>query len=328
MSHSIPAAGRTARAFSLTAAAALLLSGCGGAGDGGELESVTVGAMPIADTGPLWLGIEQGFYEEEGLDLEVVETTGGAVQVPGVLAGEYDFAFANIVTGMVAHDQGLPVEYIVNGSSVTGDSEEDVAAVMVPEDSPIESIEDLEGVTMTSNNLQNVGDTAIRAAMDLNGADGGSPDFIELAFGEAMSVAERGEVDAALLVEPYKTIALQEHDARIIMHPYTETHEDFDIGGLLATQELMESDPEMVEAFQRATARSLEYAQENPDEVREVILENTQIEEDVIEDITLPVFRPDFDREAAEVIADASYEHGVVDEPIDLDELLPEEYTR
>ncbi|GAA1804447.1 ABC transporter substrate-binding protein [Nesterenkonia flava] len=308
----------------------MALTACGGDGGNseGELTEVSVGAMPIADTGPLWLGVEKGFYEQEGLDLEVIETTGGAVQVPGVLAGEYDFAFANIVTGMVAHDQGLPVEYIINGSSVTGDPDEDVAAVLVPADSPIQSIEDLEGTTMTSNNLNNVGDTAIRAAMDLNGYEGASAEFIELAFGEAMSVAEQGQVDAVLLVEPYKTIALQQHDARIIMHPYTETHENFDIGGLLATHELIEGDPELVEAFQRATARAMEYAQENPEELREVILANTTIEEDIIDDITLPTFRPEFDREAVQVIADAAHQHGVVSDPIDLDELLPEEYTR
>lgn len=324
---------RTSRrrlALSATAvgsAAALVLSGCGDDGGDGDLTEITLGAMPIADTGPLWLGIEQGFYEDEGLDLEVIDTTGGAVQVPGVMAGEYDFAFANIVTGMVAHDQGLPVEYVINGSSVTGDPEDDVAAVIVPEGSDIETMEDLEGKTMTSNNLQNVGDTAIMAAMDLNGYDGSSADFIELDFGEAMSVAEHGQVDAVLLVEPYKTIALNNHDARVIMHPYTETHENFDIGGILTTEEMISSDPETVEAFQRATANALEYAQENPDELREVILENTTIEEEVIEEITLPVFRANFDREGVQTIADAAHEHGIVSDPVDLDELLPGDYT-
>lgn len=308
-------------------AVALALSGCGG-DESGELTEVRVGALPIADTGPIWLGIEQGFYEDEGLDLEWIETTGGAVQVPGVLAGEYEFAFANMVTGMVAHDQGVGVEYIINASSVTGDTDDDVAALVVPDDSPIEDIGDLEGATMTSNNLQNVGDTAIRAAMDLNGYDGGSPEFIEVAFGEAMAVAERGQVDAALIVEPYLSIALANHDARVIMYPYMETNENFDIGGYIASTELLESDPETVEAFQRATAEALEYAEQNPEELREVIMENTTMEEAVVEEMTLPRFRAEFDIEAAEKIAETSYEHGILNDPLDIDQLLPEEYTQ
>lgn len=320
---------RTTGVVAVAAAASLVLAGCGGGGDtGGELTEVRIGALPIVDTGPIWLGIEQGFYEEEGLDLEWIETTGGAVQVPGVLAGEYEFAFANTVSGMVAHDQGVEVEYIINASSVTGDPDDDVAAVVVAEDSPIESIGDLEGATMTSNNLQNVGDTAIRAAMDANGYDGGSAEFIEVAFAEVISVVERGDVDAGLIVEPYLTMAMEEHDARIIMHPYTETDENFDIGGYIASTEFLESDPETVEAFQRATARSMEYAEENEDELIEVILANTTIEEGVAEEMTLPTFRAEFDRQATETIAETAYEHGIISDPLDIDEFLPEEYTQ
>src|SRR5690625_2363487 len=53
-----------------------------------ELQEVTVGAIAIADVAPLHLAVQEGFFEEEGLDVEIVETTGGAVSLPGVVAGD------------------------------------------------------------------------------------------------------------------------------------------------------------------------------------------------------------------------------------------------
>ena len=66
------------------AAAALALSGCtdsaapsstatGDAGsEPGELTKVRVAALPIAETGALWGAIEEGIFEEHGLEIEVV----------------------------------------------------------------------------------------------------------------------------------------------------------------------------------------------------------------------------------------------------------------
>ena len=54
--------------------------------DSGELTTVSVGVLPIVDVAPLHLAIEEGFFEEEGLDLELVTVAGGAEAVPALLA--------------------------------------------------------------------------------------------------------------------------------------------------------------------------------------------------------------------------------------------------
>ena len=96
-------------------AAALVLASCGGGDGGGEKtasgdDKLTVGVIPIVDTAPIWLGKEKGFFKDEGIDLELTKTTGGAAAVPGVVNGEFDFAFGNVMSVMVAQDQGLPLQ--------------------------------------------------------------------------------------------------------------------------------------------------------------------------------------------------------------------------
>ena len=97
----------------------------------GELQEVTVGAIAIADVAPLHLAVQEGFFEEEGLDVEIVETTGGAVSLPGVVAGDYDFAFLNVASLMIARDQGLDVEFIANGTTTTGEPGADNIGIVV-----------------------------------------------------------------------------------------------------------------------------------------------------------------------------------------------------
>ena len=62
---------------------ALSLAACGnGAGPStegdqaastnGEIEKITLGVMPLVDLAPLHLGIDQGIFEEHGLEVELV----------------------------------------------------------------------------------------------------------------------------------------------------------------------------------------------------------------------------------------------------------------
>ncbi|MET1033988.1 MAG: ABC transporter substrate-binding protein [Arthrobacter sp.] len=335
-----PAPARGARRGLATLAALTLLGGLAACGSGspsgaagaepatdpdaGPLTAVTVGAIPIGDVAPVHLGKAKGFFEEEGLDLTIEDTTGGAVAVPGVVAGSYDFAFGNLVSLMVARDKGLDVRYVSNGASTTGEAGTDFAAVVVPEDSPITDPADLEGKTVTSNNLANIGDTAIRATVDREGGDGSQLTFVEMAFPDAFGALESGQVDAALILEPFLTPALDQ-GGRAVLWPYAGTHERLDIGGYFSTGERIDQEPETAAAFAAAMERSLAYAQEHPDEVRETIGTYTKTDPELLERIRLPRFAPEFSRDAAAELGRAAVRYGTLADEPDLDALLPAE---
>src|SRR5690625_1781677 len=256
-----------------------------------ERQEVTVGAIAIADVAPLHLAVQEGFFEEEGLDVEIVETTGGAVSLPGVVAGDYDFAFLNVASLMIARDQGLDVEFIANGTTTTGEPGADNIGIVVAEDSEVESTADL--TQSTSNQLNNIGDIATRLAVDNAGGDGADIEFLELAFGEAEAAVENGNVEAALLAEPYLTQA-QDAGLKVVSSPYAEAHPELDTGGYFTRSETVEEDPEVVEGFRNAINRALEYADQNPDAVRENVATYNGKEEEILQRIKLQRIKPDF----------------------------------
>ena len=58
----------------------------GGSGDGG-MDKVSLSLPPASPSGAYQLGKNQGFFEEEGIDLELVINQGGAAVIPGLVSG-------------------------------------------------------------------------------------------------------------------------------------------------------------------------------------------------------------------------------------------------
>ena len=103
--------------LALAAGATLLLAACGGGGD--QLEAGEDGLTPLTvlqittmDAGPLHLGVEEGFFEEEGLDVDVQIAEAGSAIVPSVVNQESPIGYANAVSDLQAIDQGLDVRFV------------------------------------------------------------------------------------------------------------------------------------------------------------------------------------------------------------------------
>ncbi|WP_017540265.1 ABC transporter substrate-binding protein [Nocardiopsis halophila] len=307
------------------AAAVLAASGCGGGEpDGGDgARAVTVGAIPIVDVAPLHLAVDQGLFADRGLEVEVVNTSGGAQAVPGVASGDFDFAFGNVTSLLVARDAGLPMKVVANGVATTGEQGADFGGIVVPEDSPIESAQDLEGATVAVNNLENIGDTTVRNSVRKDGGDPAAVEFMELPFPDMPAAVEKGEVDAAWVVEPFLTTAL-DGGATEIASNFVDAHPRLTIAAYFTSEQVLAEAPELVADFTSAMDEALAYAEANPEEVRRILGEYTEMDQTLIEEIRLPSFPPAADRESVQTIADLMEEDGLVEETPDVEALFAE----
>jgi NitT/TauT family transport system substrate-binding protein len=314
-------------ATAAAAGAALMLAAACGSDEQDDvnadgLDEVSVGLIPIVDVAPVYLGIEQGFFEEQGIDLQPQLAQGGAAIVPAVVSGENDFGFSNMTSLLVARSEGLPLQVVSAGSATTGDVEEDYSVVMVTEDSEIEDAADLEGVTVAVNTLNNIGDTTIRNVVAEAGGDPAEVEFVEMAFPDMPSALEEGRIDAAWMNEPFVTTGLQD-GARVVAANYAGTHEELAAATYFATEELVASDPELVERFTEAMRTSAEYAEANPEEARAILGTYTEIDEEVAAELILPRWYGEVNEESVQLLSDLAAEHGLIDEALDATEVLP-----
>jgi NitT/TauT family transport system substrate-binding protein len=309
-------------------ALALPAAGCGGSGGStarpatGSTDNVAVGVIAIVDVAPIYLGKAKGFFAKRSINLTLKPGSGGAVTIPGVVSGQFQFGFGNVTSLLVARDKKLPLTVVANGISSTGKEGADFSAVVVRPDSPIRTPKDLAGHTVSVNNLNNIGDTTVRASVRKAGGDPATVKFVELALPDMTPALMKGRIDAAWVVEPFLTIA-KNQGARPVAWNMVDAVPNLTVAAYFTTEKLIKDNPDLVKRFTDAMNESLDYAGTHPDEVREIVKTYTQIPADLIPKLTLPVWSSQLNRESIQQLAALVKQDGLVKNEPDVATLVP-----
>jgi NitT/TauT family transport system substrate-binding protein len=317
--------------LSLTAGLLALVSLTAGCGEGetasssvDEVVEINMGVSRIADLAPLYLGEEQGFFEDEGIDLNLQPQQGGSVTITGVVSGDFQMGFANTVSFLLATSKGIPLRAVAPAANVGSDPQsEDFTAIMVRADSPIQSVADLAGRTIAVNTVESMVDTMVRASLDAEGVDSSTVEFVEIPFQDQIAALETGRVDVITPQEPFLYDAQQQGLKTVLPGYYATAIPGFTNGFYFTSEAFLQENPEVIEGFQRAIERSVEYANSHEDEVRAVIPSFTGVDPGVAENIALPSWEPAVNRGTTEQLSDLLVDFGLIEQRPDLDELLP-----
>ena len=311
------------------AAGGLLAAGCGGDDDGGGdggggadgPQTLKIGLIPIADVAPVFLGVKKGFFSEEQLTLEPQFAAGGAAITPAVLSGDFDIGFSNTISLLIASSKGLPVQIISQGVLGGETNEKPWADLLVPRDGPIKEPKDLEGKTIAANTLNNICEVTINATLAEKGVDVSKLEYTEIPFPEMIAALEADRVDAACVVEPF--VSQGKAAGMVGIDPfYADTAPDLTVATYFASRQFIEEKPEVVDRFTRAMEKSLQYASENPEEVRGVLEEYTEIPPEAAQKINLPSWKPELTIETIERLSQLSEEYGLIEKQPDLNQLI------
>jgi NitT/TauT family transport system substrate-binding protein len=311
----------------LAVACALSVVACGGddnGGGGGESSAptkLTVGVIPIADVAPLYVGIEQGFFKDENLEIKPQLAEGGAAIIPSVLSGDYQIGFSNTTSLIIAASKKLPVQIISQGV-LAGTGDDDAwDGVVARKGSGIKTAKDLEGKTIAVNTLNNIGPLTINNSMEKAGADYTKIKYIEIPFPDMNPALDSKRVDAAFEVEPAFSGG-KAAGGTVVFHSYEETAPNMTVATYFASKDYIAKNGDVVERFQRAIKKSLEYAAQNPDAVRKAIGTYTDIPAEVLDKITLPVWKADLNEPTIQQVADLAKKYGYIEEVPSMDDLI------
>ncbi len=287
------------------------------------LDKVSVAVIPIADCAPIYLGKAKGFFTQQNLDVELSTQGGGAAIIPGVLSGQLQFGFSNVPSLLIAQNKGLKFVGIAPGVSSTGIAGQDFCATLVPGDSPLKSAKDLVGKTVAVNNLNNIGQVAIRAGVKAAGGDPNSVKYLEVPFPDMPAALAEHHIEAGWMVEPFVTIARSRGD-RVIDWPFVAIAPKAEIAVYFASVKYVNGNADVVKRFKAAITESLAYANSHPNEVRQIIPTYTRISPEIAAKIILPIWPPEFNRVSAQAMADDALASGLINKKADVAALLPQ----
>jgi NitT/TauT family transport system substrate-binding protein len=306
-------------------AALVAAAGCGGddpepPGQGPSAEEpvrLRVGETAGIPTAFLTFGVQKGFFSDAGLDVEVVPVQGAAPIITSVVSGGYQMGGSDTVTFAQGVARDLPLTMITPGTSVSEQPRDDFSDVLVTKSSRIRGPEDLDGATMAVNILGNITEVSVKGALENAGVNPESVRYREVPFPDMAAAVNRGDVDAAMVIEPFRTIG-RSQGLRSVLRPFSGFEPGLQIGSIVTTRDYAEANPEVVRAFQEAHARTARFIAENPDEFRAALPEIAEMDPGLADAVELPVWKERVDRGAVERVAEAMVLFGLVDEKPDV----------
>lgn len=255
--------------IALASAAVLALSGCGGSttpassgdGDGGELTPVTLmlNWYPYGEHAAFYYGVDQGIFEEHGIDLTIKAGQGSTKTAQAVGQGQVDFGWADTPAVLANIDKGVGIKSVGVFLQTTP------SAVQVFADSGISSPEDLKGKTIAVS----AGDaptTTFPMYLEAVGLEEGDVTQQNLDAAGKIAAMLSGKVDGLIGFAHDQGPTIADKSGKDVEYlRYSDAGLNFFSNGLIAPTDTIESDPELVEALVAATSEAFEAAQEDPE---------------------------------------------------------------
>lgn len=262
-------------------------------------------------------GIEQGFFAEEGLDIELVSTQN---PIEALTSKEVDVADSATTGVIVAAGKGAPVKIISSMFRTKGP----FYLIARPE---IKSVEELAGKKVGAAVLGTGLDVYTQSILQAHGLTKQDVTYLATGVNEAAYASlTTGQVDATIIHEPFASLAEVEGTGHILAQgwDYLPT---FHTGVLASSDAFIESSPELLEKLLRAYFKSQAYAKEHLEEYKAYFLEQVKVDPEAVDkaferEAVLWENNPDVDRSALEDTQQIQVDLGFQDQIYPVDELL------
>ena len=271
--------------------------------------------LPIANALPLDLGVQKGFFSQQGITFKKTTLQSGNDVVLAMGNNNGEIAYAGFVPMMIGSTSGIPLQLLA-ASEVEGTSTADNwQNILVKGSSSIRTPRDLAGKTIAVNALKGVGEIMIRAAFEKLGMSSNAARLTAVPFPQMRTALNNGQVDAVWTPEPFLSQIISD-GGRSVMAPGPVLGKFFPIGGYAAKPSWASANRGLAQRFRAAMNRSLLYAQSHPDEIRALLPAASR-------NIRLPIWSTIIDRRKLTQLANYSRKYDVISRLPNMRQLVP-----
>jgi NitT/TauT family transport system substrate-binding protein len=222
--------------------------------EGAELPLVRVGHVPVTIYAPLFIAVEKGYFEEEGMRVELLPVDGGTENVVQVAAGNFDVAGGGIGAGMLnAVERGIEFEIVAPLHTERPPLTSPLVVSKARFDSgEITEVADLAGLKVSTNSKGAATEYWLWRALQQGGLDFPDVEVLGVGFREVPAALESGSLDAGILGEPLATLA---EDQGLITRLSQDFITDFTSTVIYYNKEWATANPELAAGFVKAYIR-------------------------------------------------------------------------
>lgn len=261
---------------------------------------VTFAANAIVSNGAVYAGLKEGLFKKQGLDIEIQPVASVAAAISSVQGGPTDFGFATSVSIFQAMDSGVPISIVAPFAGIAPNYYDnmkkgvdgyttEVTALVAAPGKNIDSTADLAGKTVAVADVRGQAELTTRYVVKEAGVDPDSVKYTMMSFPDSLNAFKAGQIDAIFTVDPFLKQAT-DAGGKIISWPGVETFHEGPTSAIIASNNLIQSEPETVARFTCAIQASNEFANANPDAVLAATAEAQKVDPATLAKAKVPFF--------------------------------------
>ena len=316
----------------VTMAGILLLAGCGGKEENQNgLTVVKVGYFPNMTHAQALVGFSEGTFQKalgDGVVIEEHKFNAGPAEIEALLAGEIDLGYIGPVPAVNGFVKSKGKIQIIAGASTGG------ALLLARNGVEIKIPKDLDGKKVAVPQLGNTQDLLLKNLLNQANlkdvAKGGTVTVIPAENPDILTLLTRGEVDAALVPEPWGSIMVKQTGAKIVLDSNELWREgNYATAVVIVNTDFLNKHPDLVEKWLSAHVEITEHMNHDPEASRISIqnqlkkLTQKELPEDILNSsISRVTVTNDPMATSIKEFADISFKSGYLKEKHDISNLF------
>jgi NitT/TauT family transport system substrate-binding protein len=195
-----------------------------------SLAKVTVGYIPILIYAPIMIGVERGYFKDQGLQIDLQALAGGADMLTQTAAGNFDVgaggigsAYFNLAARARSLNQAQPIRIVAPLHS----ERPPLATPLVVgkkafDEGRITHISDLKGKKVAINAPGAATEYWLEKALNTGGLTSKDVEVLSIPFPNIAQALDSGAIAGAMLGEPYATLGTQQGLVHVLNNAFLD----------------------------------------------------------------------------------------------------------
>lgn len=278
---------------------------------------LNVAVLQVVDIAPLYRAMDMGYFKTEGIDIHVAVAPSGPKAVEGLANGQYDVAFSSYPGIFGAQINKVNLKLVAPAYTALSGH----LMLMGSPDDTFTKPEQVRGKTIAVTAKGSISDLGVEAVLAERGISSDGINWVEMAFPEMVDALRAGQIDGAVLAEPFVTEARQDKAWEILDVGIGQTNR-LPMSGWAITAQFARQHADKAEAFRRALRKGAIDVGNDPNVRNKILVDHLNVDPKLAPQVRIGIYPTDLDESEIKKVAILMRDLGVVKADVDVGALL------